>query len=290
VRLTADQAVADHETDDELPSTPQAAPAKRSIKPTTRRHAMIVDIETAPLPEDELWKIVPPFDPSTIKPFPAFDPAAVKTGNLKDAIKIAEKLAAAEAQHAVDAAAHAAKSATAESDYKAAVIDKAALDALTGRVVAVGYLYTEEGETEVFDVTLPKMTERKLIEMFWASVQSCGEATAVIGHNLHGFDLPFLIRRSFILGIPIPAGTLENGRYFASNFVDTMRVWACGVGGMNSFVKLGTLARAFGIGGKNGDGALFYRLLETDYPAAKAYLENDLILTAEVARRLHVCV
>lgn len=282
MRLTADSAIAEH-------PSPQADNGRRSIKPTTRRHAMIVDIETAPLPEDQLWSIVPPFDPATIKPFPPFDPAAVKTGNLKDAAKIAEKLAAAEAQHAVDAAAHAAKSATAESDYRAAVLDKAALDATTGRVVAIGYLYTQEGETEVFDVANGISVEQTLLKSFWASVESCGADMSIVGHNLHGFDLPFLIRRSFILRVPVPAGVIDNGRFFASKFVDTMNVWACGGRG-GQFVKLDTLARAFGVGGKNGDGAKFAELLETDPQAAREYLENDLIITAEVARRLNVCV
>ena len=49
------------------------------------------DVETGALPESEIAAIMPPFDP-----------AEVKTGNLKDPDKIAAKLAEAEANHRRD--------------------------------------------------------------------------------------------------------------------------------------------------------------------------------------------
>ncbi len=63
---------------------------------------IVFDIETGPLPESELVALVPPFDP-----------AEVKTGNIKDPEKIAAKIAEAEANHRCD------------------FFDKAALDPLT---------------------------------------------------------------------------------------------------------------------------------------------------------------
>ena len=74
-------------------------------------NTLIFDIETGPLPENELLAMMP-----------AFDPADVKSGNLKDPAKIAEKIAEAEANHRRD------------------FIGRAALDPLTGRVVAIGVM------------------------------------------------------------------------------------------------------------------------------------------------------
>ena len=48
---------------------------------------IVFDVETGPLAESELSALLPPFDP-----------AEVKTGNLKEPAKIAEKLAEAEAR------------------------------------------------------------------------------------------------------------------------------------------------------------------------------------------------
>ena len=287
-------AVAD-ETDDinaELPTLPQAqgegAAEPSYVEPkltaTTARHAIIFDIETGPLPPERLWQVVPPFDPESIKPFPPFDPSAVKTGNLKDAAKIAEKIAAAEQQHAFDAAAHAAKSATAKQDYEAAVIDKAALDPLTGQVLAIGYLFTKEGYTDV-EYQHAKCSEIDLLAGFWDYVSAAGDC-CFVGHNTHGFDLPFLVRRSWLLGVPVAAGVLEQGRFFNPLFVDTMRVWACGVGGSAGMVALDKLAGAFGVGRKNGDGALFSKVFSENVDQALCYLRNDLHMTHGVARKL----
>ena len=69
------------------------------------------DIETGPLPESELLAMLPPFDASE-----------VRVGNLKDEAKIAAKIAEAEVNHRRD------------------FIDRAALDATTGRVIAIGLL------------------------------------------------------------------------------------------------------------------------------------------------------
>jgi hypothetical protein len=46
------------------------------------------DIETGPLPEEELLALLPPFDPNQ-----------VKVGNLRDPLKISEKLREAEESH-----------------------------------------------------------------------------------------------------------------------------------------------------------------------------------------------
>lgn len=80
-------------------------------------HTICFDIETGPLPETELAAMVP-----------AFDPAEVKTGNLKDRDKVAAKIAEAEANH------------------RREFIERAALDPLTGRVLAIGLLNWDTGE------------------------------------------------------------------------------------------------------------------------------------------------
>jgi hypothetical protein len=58
---------------------------------------IVFDIETGPQPEDRLRELCPPWE---APPHPGkFDAAAVKLGNLKDAVKIAEKIGAAQAAH-----------------------------------------------------------------------------------------------------------------------------------------------------------------------------------------------
>jgi len=248
---------------------------------------IIFDIETGPLPQDELWKVVAPFDPSTLKPFPPFDESLVKVGNLKDAAKIAEKIEQARAQHAVDAVEHAKNNMAAEGLYVGEVLSKAALSPLTGRVLAIGYYFTENedsGEDYICDI----LNERGVIESFWNTFEAAPEHCRIIGHNITGFDLPFLIQRSWMLNIEVPRGVM-NGRFFAPKFVDTMQVWACGKAGSAGMTKLDTLAKAFGVGAKNGSGTMFAELLEKGRAAAIEYLKNDVAMTYEVAKRMGVC-
>ena len=73
------------------------------------------DIETGPPPPTELALVLPPFDPD-----------AVKAGNLKDPEKVAVKIKEAETSHGRE------------------FTEKAGLDPLTGRVLAVGLMSREE--------------------------------------------------------------------------------------------------------------------------------------------------
>ena len=270
------------------PNTPTTPQAEAANVPRSACHAIIFDIETGPLPLDELWKVVPPFDPASLKPFPPFDLSAVKYGNMKDEALKAKKLDECMEKHRQEADEHDKKNATAEADYIASVIDRAALDAVTGRVLAIGYYCTKEGPSICMSAgTVAE--EVKMLEQFWSIAEAASEEHKLVGHNITGFDLPFLIRRSWLLDVKIPGGLLQGGRFWASHIVDTMRVWACGAVGGNSFVKLDVLAKAFGVGAKNGDGAKFAELWASDASAAAAYLLNDLELTYRVARRLRVC-
>ena len=144
-------------------------------------NTILFDIETGPLPDAELALLMPPFDP-----------AEIKVGNIKDADKIAAKIAEAEANHRRD------------------FFDRAALDPLTGRVVAIGLLYPDSSEF----VVIAHENEAQMLREFWDSARGeMGRVNQLIGFNTHLFDLPFLIRRSWKHRVPVPLG-LRRGRYW----------------------------------------------------------------------------
>lgn len=219
---------------------------------------IIFDIETAPLNRERLLSQLPPFDP-----------ADVKVGNIKDPELIKAKIEGAKAKY--------------EQDY----IDKAALSALTGSVCAIGYLF-EDG------CRLSNVggggSEADLITEFWRlwSDHNDGHGvTKFIGHNIYDFDLPFLVRRSWTLGIRVPytAMTYYKGRVqWHDTFIDTRTVWL--MGNREGISNLDALARALLGQGKNGDGAQFHTLLngsKEDWEKAMAYLKNDLEMTYNIA-------
>jgi hypothetical protein len=216
---------------------------------------LIFDVETGPLAEGELSALLPPFDP-----------AEVKTGNLKDPAKIAEKIAEAEANHRRD------------------FFDKAALDPLTGRVIAIGML---DLETDKFFIIGHDHEARTLTEFWEASQGEMGRLNSMLGFNIFNFDLPFLIRRSWKHRIKVPFG-IRRGRYWGDQLVDLRDAWQ--LGDRQAKGSLDSIARHLGVGAKNGEGKAFAELWLNDRPKAEAYLRNDIQLTAKVADALGICV
>ncbi|MGD0745384.1 MAG: hypothetical protein ABSA45_09535 [Verrucomicrobiota bacterium] len=239
-------------------------------------NTIVFDIETGPLPESELLAMLP-----------AFDPAEVKTGNLKDPAKIAEKIAEAEANHRRD------------------FTERAALDPLTGRVVAIGMMtFDARGEAGPafgkggrFSI-IGHDDEARMLREFWELTSGeMGRMNPMIGFNIFGFDLPFLFRRSWKHRVRIPFG-LRRGRYWGDQLVDLRDCWQ--LGDRQARGSLDSIARHLGVGAKcvpHGPlsatkitGADFAGLWKTDRKSAEAYLRNDIELTGKVADALGVVI
>lgn len=194
-----------------------------------------------------------------------FDPAEVKVGNLRDPEKIA------------------AKRAEAEADHRRQFIERAALDALTGRVLAIGLL-TDRGDFCV----IGQEDEAALLREFWTACRNDKtRLNRMIGFNTHAFDLPFLIRRSFKHRVQIPFG-IRRGRYWGEELIDLREEWQ--LGDRQARGSLDTIARYLGVGQKNGHGDEFARLWTGDRAKAVEYLRRDVELTAMIAEVLGFAV
>ena len=245
---------------------------------------VVFDIETGPLPIERLKEILPGWDASSIKDPGEFNPDSVKIGNLKDPVKIEEKIAAARHEHGLELASFEVRRKDAEAAYWADAVSKAALSALTGRVYAIG-AFSESG---TWIVTLENGPEETLLSQFWnmyVSMRKSGRK--LVGFNSKDFDVPFLIQRSVILGVDIPSTVWQNDRYLDSTFVDLRDRWG---GGSRAAGSLDTICRAAGIGKKpeGVNGAMFHKLFDDEQtrPQAIEYLRNDLAMTWELSLRL----
>ena len=210
---------------------------------------IIFDIETGARPRTELEAIRPEFEPPR---------------NLKDPAKIA---AAIEEKH---------------DEW----LGKAALCASTGRVVAIGVSTFPENALSIIGTENPA-DEARVISDFWHIVHK-NPSSRLVGFNSNGFDLPFLMRRSMLLGIPFPHDIRE-GRYWSRRCIDLMEAWTLGIYGER--ISLDRLSKAFGLEGKNGHGADFCRLWEgtpQERAQARTYLLNDIALTVRLAVKLGV--
>ena len=213
----------------------------------------IFDIDTGRLPLTELEASMPPFDESE-----------VKLGNLKDEAKIAAKLEWAQVKH--------------RQDY----IERAALDPMTGKILAIGEMDAATGQPILY-----VGSENTIINQFWDSIRIGGGAGVqrIAGFNIRLFDLPFLCRRSYHHGIPIPTG-LFDGRYWHKNVVDLRDWWQLGDRTVHG--SMDRICKFLDLGEKTGSGKDFAALFESDREAALDYLTHDLELTRALARRLGV--
>jgi hypothetical protein len=250
------------------------------------------DIETGPLPEEEIRSIVSPFAPPP--PPGEFDEAAVKYGNLKDPAKRHAKLEEAREAHAALVAGYDASLAALEAEYWQGIIDKAALSPVTGRILAIGYRATE---TAPHKAAIDHGDEAEIVAKFWEKYKKCRETKPnqrkMVGCNILDFDLPFLIRRSWILGVDVPSTVIRDDRYFDPVFVDIRAKWLCGQYRNGCESSLDLIGRAFGIGGKpdgmsGKDFARMWLGTPEERSQAEAYLLQDLKVTALAAERMGI--
>jgi hypothetical protein len=213
------------------------------------------DIETVPLSPSEIAQAIPDFDPGE-----------VKVGNL-GAEKAAEKIEAKRLEH------------------QNRILERAALSPLTGRVAAIGIRGPARADGEIDERTDFNDNEETLIRSFFLALVSDPDGVW-IGFNCFNFDLPFLMRRAWKLGIIPPRGILK-GRYPSNWFIDLAIIWQAGEYRPEP-ISLNRLGQFLGLGVKMDNGANFASLLYQNQETAKAYLQRDLYLTWKIAERLGV--
>lgn len=97
-----------------------------------------------------------------------------------------------------------------------------------------------------------------------------------VGHNLAGFDLPFLKHRAILHGIQPNASLLRamNAKPWDSSIADTMLMWSSD---RDRKVGLDKLCRAMGIKGKDGfDGSMVAETWPIDPERVIAYCKDDV--------------
>jgi hypothetical protein len=197
------------------------------------------DIETGPLPLEQLVSMMPTEWP---------------LGNVKDPAKVA--------------------AAVKEKEQK--WLEDAALSPVTGQVLAIGI--KDEAGFKVIEGS-----EHDMLTEFW---KMWNEHNRVwIGFNNHGFDFPFLLRRSWKWNVD-PGFRPPNKVWELRNSIDLMDRWS--LGDKQDRISLKNLARFLDLPPKLGDGADFATLLQTDYEAAVEYLKRDVELVELIAQRMRV--
>lgn len=172
------------------------------------------------------------------------------------------------------------------------MVAKTSFDGLFGKIACIGWAF---GDGDV-QCTSHKSTEAEIIAEFYSAVESELEVSyhgghtstplQVCGHNIAGFDLPFLKARSIILGIKPPPGLWRamKAKPWDECIMDTMLMWNSD---SQKRVKMDKLCKAFGIQGKDGfDGSMVAETWPVDPQKVCDYCCDDVERTRKIYKRL----
>jgi hypothetical protein len=171
------------------------------------------------------------------------------------------------------------------ADKEQARLNKLALDWNVGRIVAIGW-WTEEQGTHGM-VCRDEMEERIALTSFW----DASRHRTIVGFNLKGFDLRFMVQRSRYLRVPHPI--LDFSKYSRRGVTDLYLDLTFGDGTYDQGAMKRTLhafCRRFGIP-VNDDikGAEIPALVAAgQWEQVKAHCLSDVELTVQLAQRLGV--
>lgn len=169
---------------------------------------------------------------------------------------------------------------SADEEYK-----RCALDGGRGEIISVAWAVNDSPVDSV--IRGPEddaISERELLAQFFDALGDSQQMRGAqwIGHNILGFDLPFLYKRCVILGyrpaIRFPVGAKPWG----DSVFDTMIRWA----GMGGRIKQDDLCKMLGLPGKPEgiDGSTVYsHWLNGDIDLIDAYNRSDV----ETVRAMH---
>lgn len=267
-------------------------PELEALVANERKWTLFYDIETGPAPEELVYEF---FDEGAVKlpEHPGeFDPSKIKYGNTKDPKKKAEKLATEKAKHRQALASY-------DDDCRAAVdqawnafMEGAPLDPCIGRVLAIGYGIVVKGKEPLLLLDIEPGAEQNLLRRFWTLAGNAKRRNGrLVSFNGHFFDLPFMVARSWAHPDLPPLNFMTKYNKMEDFCVDVAVVYRQGRYGASGAIKLDKLAKMLGVRRKleGVTGDMFHKLIKEDPERAAEYLELDILVLYDIARRMNIC-
>lgn len=163
---------------------------------------------------------------------------------------------------------------------------KTSFDGGAGHVVVIGWAIGDEPARSysVSDHT-NRDEEACVLQDFFSVITDAGPAHTFIGHNLIGFDLPFLWKRAMVLNVKPPYFFPRNPKPWSELVQDTMLLWD---GQQRTGGSMNRICRLMGIPGK-GDisGSDVWPMVTTGRIVEVAeYCEQDVERTRAMWKRM----
>lgn len=172
-----------------------------------------------------------------------------------------------------------------------------ALQGSLGKLLCIGLAIDNDGKAENPCIcgqdratNRLHLDEAKTLTQFWNHLDRIKfdpDRDIIVGHNILGFDLPFLYQRSMICGVR-PSRWLLNAKPWEIAVYDTMDKWQ--MGKFRDFVGLEELALAFGLdcpkkGVVNGSN-LLAAFQDARHEEIREYCLKDVLCVRELYYRM----
>jgi len=120
-----------------------------------------------------------------------------------------------------------------------------------------------------------------MLQSFFSSLTE----TTFVGHNIIGFDIPFLTKRALVLGVKLPPEHIwpRNLKPWDTKVFDTMTAFGNG----KEFISLDNLARNLGIKGKGATTGkqVHYMWQQGLHNEIAEYCADDVRIVREIHER-----
>jgi len=159
-----------------------------------------------------------------------------------------------------------------------------ALESLKGEILTIGVAY----ENDPVEVLVTEGDEQDLMHRFgeWLFTHGINEISQIwwVGHSIAGFDLPWILHRSWKYCIPFITALIPTYKY-DEHIVDIQRIFA---GTSDKMYKMDYIAKYFGLPGKTSmDGSMVHdAYLQNRLADIAEYCKSDVSQEREVAMRL----
>jgi hypothetical protein len=166
---------------------------------------------------------------------------------------------------------------------------KTSFDGAQGQVAVIGFAVDEQPAIALKVADLTQKAEAEMLAEFFHAIRDLFSPALMrnpifVGHNLAGFDLPFIYKRAVILGIKPPPFIPFGAAPWSDHIFDTMVRWDS-----RNNISLDKLCKALGIQGKTEGlcGADVWPLIQQGQIQAVAdYCVDDVDAARNAYRRM----